>query len=261
MNPAPDVHQARWIINQQLVRGINLFECMFFSSSSENRRGVRGYMGDPLFPALMSYANRAGYLLQQGKPTAQIAVYFPTTSLWMGHNESEKSTFDIAQQLLESQHDFDFIDEHSLTSFTVTKQGAIVNKSGQEYNTIIIPSINVLSKAALNRLKEFAAKGRKVIFTGERPSLITDKNFLKADGIATFEWASQKEISELSALALLPTDVKLDQPSTSIKYLHRKLKDADMYFFFNESDQPVSRNVTLYGKGTVQEVERTRWKH
>lgn len=253
MNPAPDVHQARWIINQQLVRGVNLFECMFFSSSSEGRRVVRGYMGDQLFPSLMAYANRAGYLLSQGRATAEIAVYFPTTSLWMGYNQAEKSTLDIAQQLLESQHDFDFIDEYSLTSFPLTKQGAIVNKSGQEYNTIIIPSINVLSKAAFNRLKEFVKMGGKVILTAEQPTIITEKNFLKADGKVTFEWASQKTTSELSGLASLPTDVKLDQPSTSIKYLHRKLKDADMYFFFNESDQTLNRSVTMKGKGIVQE--------
>lgn len=252
MTPAPDVHQARWIINQQLVRGVNLFECMFYQSSAEGRGGARGYMGDPLFPALMSYANRASYLLAQGRPTAQIAVYFPTTSLWMGHAQSEKSTFDIAQQLLESQHDFDFIDDYSLTTFPLGK-GTITNKSGGEYTTIIVPSINVLTKAAYNRLSDFARSGGHVIFTGEQPSLIPDKNFLHADNKATFQWASQKETSALSSLSMLPTDVKLDQPSTSIKYLHRKWKDTDLYFFFNESDQPVSRNITVSTKGNAEE--------
>jgi hypothetical protein len=249
MNPAPDITQARWIINQQLVRGINLFEFMFFMSSSEGRGGARGYMADKSFPSLMAYANRASYLLAQGKPTAQIAVYFPTTSLWLGHNESEKSSFDIAQELLESQHDFDFIDEYSLTT-SPSNKGVLVNKSGQEYNTIILPSINALSKVAYNRLNEFAKNGGHVIFTGEQPSIINDKNFLNAGNKVNFSWASQ---TTTSSLATLPSDVKLDQPSTSIKYLHRKWKDGDMYFFFNESEQQLSRNIMLRGNDEAQE--------
>jgi hypothetical protein len=249
MTPAPNIEQARWIVNQQLVRGINLFEFMFFMSSSEGRGGARGYMADKNFPLLTAYTNRASYVLAQGRPTAQIAVYFPTTSLWLGHNESEKSAFDIAQQLLESQHDFDFIDEYSLTTFPLNN-GKLVNKSGQEYTTIILPSINALSKAACNRLAEFAKNGGRVIFTGEQPSIINDRNFLNAGGKVNFSWASR---STTASLASLPSDVKLDQPSTSIKYLHRKWKDADLYFFFNESGQELSRNITVKGNGEAHE--------
>ena len=252
-NPAPSVEQARWIVNQQLVRGINLFEFMFFMSTSEGKGGARGYMADKLFPSLMSYTNRASYLLAQGTPAAQIAVYFPTTSLWLGHNESEKSTFDIAQQLLESQHDFDFIDEYSLTTGSRLSKGSLINKSGQEYNTVIIPSINALSKAAYHRLDEFAKNGGKVIFTGELPSIIMDKNFLKADAKLNFNQAMQKETSTLSVLSSLPFDVKSGQPAPSLKYLHRTWKDTDMYFFFNENAISLNRDITLRANGVVQE--------
>lgn len=246
MNPAPDVTQARWILNHQLVRGINLFEFMFFMSSSEGKGGARGYMADPSFPALMAYTNRVSYLMAQGKPAAQIAVYFPTTSLWLGHNESEKSGFAIAQQLLESQHDFDFIDEYSLTNFQLSK-GAIINKSGQEYHAIVIPSVNILSKAASNRLQEFAKGGGQVIFADEQPSMLADKNFLTAEKASGFSWAVQK--TSQTSLPSLPTDVKLNQPSPSLKYLHRKWKDADMYFFFNEGTEPIDVMATVEGNG------------
>jgi len=246
MNPAPDIHQARWIVNHQLVRGINLFEFMFFASSAAGRGGARGYMADTLFPSLMAYTNRAGYLLAQGKPAAQIAVYFPTTSLWLGHSESENSGFTIAQQLLESQHDFDFIDEHSLTTFQPGK-GIIINKSQQEYRTIIIPSVRVLSKAAYNRLQEFAKGGGQVIFADEKPSMLVDKNFLTAEGNFVFPAGVQKNIT--ASLPSLPADVTLDKAAPSLKYLHRRWQNADMYFFFNESENPVEVTATVKGKG------------
>jgi hypothetical protein len=37
-----------------------------------------------------------------------------------------------------------------------------------------------------------------------------------------------------------------------VKYLHRRWRDADLYFFFNESDQPQTRQATLSGGGPVR---------
>lgn len=250
MNPAPDVQQARWILNQQLVRGINLFEFMFFMSSSAGRGGARGYMADKAFPSLMAYTNRASYLLSQGKPAAQIAVYFPTTSLWLGYNEAEKSGFNVAQQLLESQHDFDFIDEYTLTTSPLSK-GLLTNRSGQPYTTIIVPAIAVLSKAAYHRLQELVKGGGQVIFTGNQPSLIVDKNFLTAEKEPAIQWTSP--ITTTTSLTALPFDVRLNEPYAALKYIHRKWKDADLFFFFNESNEPVSRKLSLNTKGKVEE--------
>lgn len=252
MNPAPNIDQAEWILNHQFVRGINLFECMFFLSTSEGKGGAKGYMADKRFPSVMAYANRASYLLAQGKPMASIAVYFPTTSLWLGHNTSEKSGFDIAKILLESQHDFDFIDEYALTTSKVSGQKSIVTKSGQEYTTVILPSINTLSSAACERLREFARNGGSVIFAGEHPTIITDKNFLYANKSFKFDWASTMTLSELSSsMSTWPSDLVLNEPSTSLKYLHRQWKNAELYFLFNEDNTILSRKITLNGSGTV----------
>jgi hypothetical protein len=52
--------------------------------------------------------------------------------------------------------------------------------------------------------------------------------------------------------AFPPPDVTFDQPCLSVKYLHRKWRAADLYFFFNESDQPQTRQAVLGGEGSVQ---------
>ena len=55
-------------------------------------------------------------------------------------------------------------------------------------------------------------------------------------------------------LAALPEpDVKLDKTIPDIKYIHRKLADADMYFLFNESTEPKTTIAELEGSGKVQE--------
>jgi hypothetical protein len=53
-------------------------------------------------------------------------------------------------------------------------------------------------------------------------------------------------------IAALPApDVALDSPCPAIKYIRRSLKDGELYFFFNESNQTQTRTATLLGRGSV----------
>ena len=54
-------------------------------------------------------------------------------------------------------------------------------------------------------------------------------------------------------LAALPKpDVKLDAEFPRLTYTHKSWQDAEMYFFFNESNQAESRTVTVAGHGQAQ---------
>ena len=54
-------------------------------------------------------------------------------------------------------------------------------------------------------------------------------------------------------LAALPKpDVKLDAGFPRLTYTHRSWRDAEMYFFFNESNQAESRVATVAGSGQAQ---------
>ena len=54
-------------------------------------------------------------------------------------------------------------------------------------------------------------------------------------------------------LAALPKpDVKLDAEFPRLTYAHRSWRDAEMYFFFNESNKAESRVATIAGRGQAQ---------
>jgi hypothetical protein len=53
--------------------------------------------------------------------------------------------------------------------------------------------------------------------------------------------------------ALPASDVRFSTPAPAVKYLHRRWKDADLYFFFNESDSAQQVNAVLAGAGRVQD--------
>jgi hypothetical protein len=237
---APTVEQARWVINQQLVRGINMLEVMFVPASANGQSGLSGWMASEQFPAVVTYVNRATYLLSQGRPVVQIGLYHPTTSLWLGVEEADKSTLATVQKLLEQQRDFDFVDEQALSSVLTLQKGIFKSLSGTEYRTILIPNAGVISQTALNRLQAFAKAGGRVVFLGRTPNLVSEKSFLKATPLGQCRWAVLEPSGELTqqVMAALPEpDVVFNQPAAAVKYLHRCWSDVEMYFFFNESDK------------------------
>ncbi len=152
-NPKPSVDDAKWVIDFQLVRGINLFEYMFWPASASGRGGPSGYLSDSLFPALAEYANRASFLLSSGKPAAEIGLYMPTQSMWLGKENSNASVLHIAKQLLEKQLDFDFVDDQGIGSVFSLQNGTFKNLSGQSYSTIIIPATTVMNEKVISRLQ------------------------------------------------------------------------------------------------------------
>jgi len=234
---------GKFIVDYQLVRGINYMNIRGLNSANGGEIGW--------------YVSRAQHLLAIGRPVAQVALLHPTDSMWMNYKAADDDTLKLVTQLLAHQIDFDHIDADELASVVSLKGGEFVNLSGQGYKAVIVPTSMVIQKAVLARLRTFAAAGGKVIFVGPTPTMVVDRTFLHAqEGTPDLSFATVEptaEITERVVAALPPPDVKLDSSCPPVKYLHRALKDGDVYFFFNESDQPQSRTATLAstGKGEV----------
>jgi hypothetical protein len=135
--------------------------------------------------------------------------------------------------------------------------GGFKNLSGQTYKAIVFPSMTVITRTGLERLKAFVKQGGKVIFVGKTPSLVLDKTFLDMKDKPDLSFATLIEPSgdiTPAVIAALPKpDVKLDSEFPRLTYTHRSWTDGDMYFFFNESDKAESRMATIAGHGTVQD--------
>lgn len=156
---------------------------------------------------------------------------------------------------MEQQIDFDFIDHDSLVSVCSLEGGGLKNLSGQIYRAVIIPTSTVIQKRVLERLRAFAAAGGAVVFVGRTPSLVVDRTFLNPESGPDLSFATIEPSGQInpSVVAVLPKpDVKLDAPCAPIKYMHRSLKDGEVYFFSNESDEPQSRTATVAGRSQVQ---------
>ncbi|HUD22704.1 MAG TPA: glycosyl hydrolase [Acidobacteriaceae bacterium] len=307
MQPAPDVTQARYILNEQMVRGINLIETMMYSATRpagappeparsrpptataatvggatplaappRPRNGPSELMRDPAWPALMDYVHRLGYVMSMGRPAAQVALYIPTSSMWLDDSAADSAFVATERLLSERQIDFDIINISALAEDLKPGPGTLETMSGNQYRTVVIPYADVLSQVELDRLKALVKGGGKVLFLGRTPSLISGKSIMDSHAAtpADFAWAvvetsaqlppspSARTVDASNAKQVVPAaiemalnrvigtrEVALDAPDAALKVNTRRLKDADVYLFFNEGAQASSHTVTLKTAG------------
>ena len=245
---------GKYQLDYQLVRGVNALQIRVPGLQPGGGEASAGAPQEiaPQASMIAWYANRGGYLMAIGRPAAQVALYHPGNSIWLGGDaaqEADRSTTKLGWQLLEHQVDWDYIDEQSLSSVATLEGGAFKNLSGQSYRAIILPSMTVITRASLDRLHAFATQGGKVIFVGKTPTLVIDKTFLDAKQAPDLSFVTLVEKSgdiTPAVLAALPArDVKLDAPFPRLTYTHRAWADGEMYYFFNESNQVESRMATI----------------
>jgi len=280
--PAPDVEMARYILNEQIVRGVNQIETMYFPATSSGARPPSGFMGQPGFPELLSYVRRMSYLMAMGRPDATVALFLPSSSMWLGNDASDTAFVSTERLLSEHQIDFDIVDEDALARDLKAQKGSFETLSGNRYRTIILPAPLVVSADALARLKAFAQGGGKVIFLGGAPKWIASRTIRDATPAtaADFSWAAVVDaqlahtptppaqppteppepqavpIEVLAAIdaAVIAPAVRLDSADTALRVMKRRWKNADVYLFFNEGAQASSHTVTLMSKTRIAEA-------
>ncbi len=252
---------GKYQINFQLVRGVNALQIRANGLRAGGFGGQASGNPPPDTPQTIWYANRGGYLMAIGRPAAQVGLYHPGNTIWLGGDaatEADRSTTKLGWQLFEHQIDWDYFDEQSLSSVATIEDGGFKNLSGQTYTAIVLPSMTVITRSGLARLRELAKAGGKVIFVGKTPTLVLDKTFMDAKqekpdlSFATLI-ESSGDITPAVIAALPRPDVKLDAEFLRLTYTHRKFADGDMYFFFNESDKAETRKATIQGHGTAQD--------
>jgi hypothetical protein len=208
----------------------------------------------------ISYIARSSWLLQQGRFSADIAYFYgeeaPITSLW-----GNKRVDDVPPG-----YAFDFVDRDSLINQLSVDRGELVTKSGMRYRVLYLGgSSRYMTLPTLTRIAELVKQGAIVV--GKRPlsspSLADDNTRFQSLADALFAednehvygkgrvFSSGSLSSAFTTLALAQ-DFDASQPD--VLWLHRKLKDAELYFVSNRSDQAVSFDATFRVAGKTPEL-------
>lgn len=273
----PNLSQGKYVLDYQYARGINFFEFMFWSADANGH----SWLAQPGMKQLNTYANRTSYLLSQGVPGARVAMYYPQSSLWMRNDQIAVRNRRISHLLLRRHYDFDYVDDDALQEGITVGNGWMENQSGQRYNTLIIPSCDILPEATWRIIKSFKQRGGKVLMWGTMPYLLARSSYMDSQPFPLDSldsaWETQDEFTQTVAAAMPRQEIAFvndqapelntaprrgDEPkhepydqTQELSYHHRTLPTGEIYFIFNEGNRRQKFFAGLDNVGTVKRYD------
>ena len=195
----------------------------------------------------IDYIARSSFLLQQGRNVADVAYFYgeeaPITALFATAPPAD----------LPNKYAYDFVNADVLLNQLSVDKGELVAKSGARYKVLYLGgSSQRMTVPTLRRIAELAKAGATIIGQPpvSSPSLADDTS--EFNKLVHQLWhgnttkvglgrviASNDINAELSRLGIRP-DFDYESPSTTeseILFVHRKVKDGEIYFLTNRQNQ------------------------
>jgi len=272
--------EIRGTCNREIVAGVNCITSYysFTDLSDEQLRRLNEWVG------------RCGTALRGGHQVADIAVLYPTETLWTKFVPSRHWTKEAAaaarieslyriaaESLFAAQRDFTFVDSRALREATV-ESSALVH--GQlRWRVIVLPGVDTLPLAAWENLARFVRQGGALIALGTLPansesefpsarvqtlaqeifgdsgadssSIHEPQSHVNAArGAGIFLPLGLESLLPLALDGLLERDVNVAEAKSPLRVTHRHLDNRDVYFVINDSAKPWTGWVDFAATGT-----------
>jgi hypothetical protein len=221
-----------------------------------------------VMPDVSRYLQRVSFLLRQGRPVNDVAVYLPVDDTWahyvpgkvgsMIETMNQRVGPDLLPAILGAGFNLDFIDDGVLAGRARIDQGALAIGPGR-YRAIILPGIERISPETLRALEGFAAAGVRVFATRRTPALAPGYKATAADhadvaaasarlfGSPSSAGVFVERESDLAAAlaSRLQPDMAAASGAADLGVVHRRLSGADLYFVANTSNAAIGTTATF----------------
>ena len=201
-----------------------------------------------VMPDVNAYLTRMSYLLRQGEPANDVAVFLPVDDVYATLTPGKMSvsaemhrfvTPALTAAILDAGHNLDYVDAESVLAL------------GVKYPVLVLPHVTRLAPAVLEKLQAYVAGGGHIVAIG-RPSLAPGFRDARPVGAAVkklFAHPNVRQVNDDEAVGAalpLPADLKVASDASSVGFIRRRLRDADIYFIANTSNRPVDTTATLH---------------
>ncbi|MBI3697145.1 MAG: hypothetical protein HY238_20210 [Acidobacteria bacterium] len=224
-------------------------------------------------PDLSLYLQRVSFLLRQGKPANDVALYLSNSDAWAHFSAGrvnlletlrERLGPEVVGRILEAGYNLDFFDDGALEQVGRVEKGALA-LGGNRYRVVVLPGVESIPAKTFRKLEEFARGGGVLVATrrlpGTAPGLMateTERAEVREIARRLFEAPSAvarfvAEENQLGATlaALQPPDVSLSPAAPKIGFVHRNAAFAEIYFLANTDNtrQKVKAAFRVEGVG------------
>lgn len=155
--------EARYILNYQAIRGINVFNPMILTAGDKRMQAL---VQRPVFTSAKpgfynmnhfnEYYKRLSYLLRLGKPQIETALYLPCADFWANDEISKKASDGYIKKgvILENNNiEFDIIDDYAILDAKTCNDGLMVGN--MLYKNIVVPDCEFMPDEVLEKIKPF----------------------------------------------------------------------------------------------------------
>ena len=214
-----------------------------------------------VMPDLSRYLQRLSFLLRQGRPANDVAIYLPNDDAWARFTNGNVSLIDALRErlgpdliarVLEAGYNFDFFDDDSFKQVGRVENGMLVLGENR-YKAVILPSVERIRLDMLQKLEGFARAGGVLIATRRTPFAApgfqaTADDHQKLADLSRQLFAGARSAGHLVAdenqqlkdvlTRLLGPDVQLSPAVPEIGFIHRRAAEAEIYFLANTDNAP-----------------------
>ena len=241
--------EIRGSCNRLMVNGINTFTSYYSFDKLSKEQLV----------ALNEWIGRCCTMLKGGHQVADIAVLYPSESLWPNFIPARQWATDspepklidetyhkVSDQLWRAGRDFTYVDSRAITESKV-KDGALIHGK-LKWRVVILPHAGTLPMKAWERLAELVEAGGTVIAVGARPTN-SESEFPSPKVQAMFGKPGDGFVFLDSEEKLPKTLDTLFEPEAKaggpIRYTHRRIEGHEVFFLINDSHKPWTGVVKL----------------
>jgi hypothetical protein len=211
-----------------------------------------------VMPDVNAYLTRMSYLMRQGEPANQVAVFLPNDDVYASLVPGKVSlsaemhkhvTPELTEQILDAGYNLDYVDAESVLAL------------GLKHPVLVMPHVTRLAPEVIEKLAAYVRGGGKIIAVGSTPSLApgfvdaarisarvaSASKALFASGPNVRVVANDAAVGAALGAALAP-DLKLSGHASDVGFVRRKLADADIYFIANTGNGEVKATASVGAK-------------
>jgi hypothetical protein len=229
-----------------------------------------------VMPDVSEYLQRLSFLLRQGQPANDVAIYLPNDDAWSHFSNGKIHMIEVMRELLgqklipgvlDAGYNFDFFDDDSFKQLGRVEKGALA-LGPNRYKAVILPSVEHMPLDTLQKLEEFARNGGILIATAHPPQNVPGQTATQSDQQKIMElsrriFEGQSAVGHLVAddsnllksklNGLLRPDIQLSPATPEIGFIHRKTEAAEVYFVANTSNANRKVKATFRVRGMKPE--------